>query len=98
MPWRACPSSTAALVPYKSTDPSPRVPRRIHMSEKIEDTIKLVVEEGKKRGFLTYTDMSRIMDDQFIPPDRMDQVFMALEDANIDLVDDAVGALEGGRP
>ncbi len=67
------------------------------MSEKFEDTIKLVVDEGKKRGFLTFTEMSRIMDDQFIPPDRMDQVFMALEDANIDLVDDAVGGIEGGR-
>ena len=64
------------------------------MSEKFEDTIKLVVEEGKKRGFLTYTEMSKIMDDQFIPPDKMDQVFGALEDSGIELVDDAVGLEE----
>ncbi|MFT4542081.1 MAG: RNA polymerase primary sigma factor [Planctomycetota bacterium] len=58
------------------------------MSDKIEETVKLLVEEGRTKGFLTYAEMSKLMDDQFIPPDRMDQVFIALEDAGVDVVED----------
>jgi len=65
------------------------------MSDKFEDTIKLVIEEGKKKGFLTYTEMSKLMDDQFIPPDKMDHVFVTLEDAGVEVLDDD-GALPEG--
>ncbi len=58
------------------------------MSERIEETIKLLVDEGRRKGFLSYTEMSRLMEDQFIPPDSMDQVFMALEDHGIEVVDE----------
>ena len=58
------------------------------MTDKIEQTIKLLAEQARSRGFLTYADMSKLMEDQFIPPDRMDQIFVGLEDAGIELVDD----------
>jgi RNA polymerase primary sigma factor len=59
------------------------------MSDKVEDTVKQLVEEGKKKGFLTYADMNRMLEDQFIPPDRMDQIFVALEDTGVEILDDA---------
>ena len=59
------------------------------MSEKIEDTLKLLIEEGRKKGFLTYSEMNKLLEDQFIPPDRMDQVFVSLEDAGVEVLDDA---------
>lgn len=59
------------------------------MTDKIDQTIKLLVDEGRPKGFLTYAEMSKLMEDQFLPPDKMDQVFMGLEDAGIDVVDDA---------
>ena len=58
------------------------------MTDKIDQTIKMLVDEGRKKGFLTYADMSKLMEDQFLPPDKMDQVFVGLEDAGIDVVDD----------
>ncbi|MEZ6018675.1 MAG: RNA polymerase sigma factor region1.1 domain-containing protein [Planctomycetota bacterium] len=58
------------------------------MSNKIETTVKLLVEENRRKGFLTYQDMSKLMDDQFLPPDQMDQVFMGLEDAGVEVTDD----------
>ncbi|MEL6907875.1 MAG: RNA polymerase sigma factor region1.1 domain-containing protein, partial [Planctomycetota bacterium] len=58
------------------------------MTDKIDQTIKLLVDEGRRKGFLTYADMSKLMEDQFLPPDKMDQVFVGLEDAGIDVVDD----------
>ena len=68
------------------------------MSDKIEETIKLLVEEGSRKNFLTYAEMSKLMDDQFFPPDRMDQVFIALEDAGIEVIDDPseAGTIEAG--
>ena len=66
------------------------------MSERIEDTIKLLVEEGRKKGFLTYGEMNKLLEDQFIPPDRMDQVFVALEDASVEVLDDASVPAAGG--
>jgi len=59
------------------------------MAEKIEDTIKQLITEGRKRGVLTYSEINRILEDQFLPPDRMDAVFMALEDSGIEVQDDA---------
>jgi len=59
------------------------------MSERIEDTIKQLVDEGRKKGFLTYTEMNRLLEDQFVPPERMDQIFVQLEDSGIEILDDA---------
>ena len=58
------------------------------MSEKIDDTIKALVDEGRRKGFLTYGDMNRLLEDQFLPPEQMDQVFIALEEGGVDVVDD----------
>jgi RNA polymerase primary sigma factor len=57
--------------------------------DRIEDIGKLLVEEGNRRGFLTYQEINKLLDDQFIPPDRMDQLFMILEDQGIEVVDEA---------
>jgi RNA polymerase primary sigma factor len=69
------------------------------MAEKIEETIKLLIDEGRKKGFLTYTEMNKLLEEQFIPPDRMDGIFVTLEDAGIDILDDAetAAAAEGEK-
>jgi len=59
------------------------------MAEKIEETIKHLVEEGRKKGVLTYSEMNKLLEEQFLPPDKMDAVFVALEDAGIEIQDDA---------
>jgi RNA polymerase primary sigma factor len=65
-------------------------------AEKAEETIKLLVEEGRKKGFLTYTEMNRLLEDQFIPPDRMDAIFLILEDSGVEMVDDEAVAARSG--
>jgi RNA polymerase primary sigma factor len=69
------------------------------MAEKIEETIKLLIDEGRKKGFLTYTEMNKLLEEQFSPPDRMDGIFVTLEDAGIDILDDAdtAAAAEGEK-
>ncbi len=68
------------------------------MSERIDETIKLLVDEGRRKGFLSYADMNRLMEDQFIPPDNMDQVFMALEDNGVEVLDEGDTGSESGLP
>ena len=63
------------------------------MTSKIETTVKLLVEENRRKGFLTYQDMSKLMEDQFLPPDQMDQVFLGLEDAGVEVTEDVDGDL-----
>jgi len=64
------------------------------MSGKFDEAIKVLVEEGQSRGFLTFGDMSRLLEDQFIPPDQLDQVFVALEEAGVDVVDENEDSLD----
>ncbi|MDE0891428.1 MAG: RNA polymerase sigma factor RpoD [Planctomycetota bacterium] len=66
------------------------------MNSKIDETIKTLVDEGRRTGYLTFTNMNKLMEDQFVPPDQMDQVFIALEEAGVDVVEDEdVGSTEG---
>ncbi len=65
------------------------------ITDKVDETMKLLVDEGKKKGFLTYADMNRLLEDQFLPPDKMDAVFVALEDSGIEILDDAEAAAGG---
>jgi len=59
------------------------------MSEKPEDTAKLLIEEGRKKGYLTFSEMNRLLEDQFVPPEKMDALFVQLEDHGIEILDDA---------
>jgi RNA polymerase primary sigma factor len=59
------------------------------MAERLEQTIDLLTEEGTKKGFLTYGEISAILEDRFVPPERMDQIFLALEEGGIEVVDDS---------
>jgi RNA polymerase primary sigma factor len=67
-------------------------------SSKIDETIKTLVDEGRTTGYLTFTNMNKLMEDQFVPPDQMDQVFIALEEAGVDVVEDEdVASTEGAQ-
>jgi len=59
------------------------------MSDKIEETVKQLIEEGRRKGYLTFAEMNKLLEDQFLPPDKMDQVFVALEDHGVEVLDDA---------
>ncbi len=58
------------------------------MADKLDQTIELLTEEGTKKGFLTYAEINVLLEDRFVPPERMDQIFIALEEQGIEVVDD----------
>jgi len=59
------------------------------MADKIEQVIDVLIEEGNRKGFLSYAEINTLLEDQFVPPERMDQLFVALEDQGVEVVDDS---------
>ena len=57
------------------------------MTVKIDATVKVLAAEGRTKGFLTYAEMNKLLEKQFVPPDKMDQILVGLEKAGIELVD-----------
>ncbi len=57
------------------------------MTEKTEDIVKLLTEEASSKGFLTFAEMTKLLEDHIVSHEKMDQVFVGLEEAGIELVD-----------
>ena len=58
------------------------------MADPIDQLTDVLLEEGTRKGFLSYGEINAMLEDQFVPPERMDQLFMTLEDQGIEVVDD----------
>jgi len=58
------------------------------MSQQIETTIETLVEEGNRKGYLSYAEINTMLEEQFIRPEAMDQLFMTLEEHGIEVIDD----------
>ncbi len=64
--------------------------------EKLDPATKLLLERGKKKGFVTYEEMNRILPDDVISGDNIDAILNLLEEQGIELVDETeIG--EGGE-
>ncbi len=59
------------------------------MSTKLDQTIDAILEEGARRGYLSYGEINGFLEDQFVPPERMDQIFVALEEGGVEVIDDS---------
>ena len=68
------------------------------MADRIDQIIEALLEEGNRKGFLSYAEINALLEDQFVPPERMDQLFMSLEDNGIEVVDDADSEEAGPIP
>ncbi|MHC4469977.1 MAG: RNA polymerase sigma factor region1.1 domain-containing protein, partial [Planctomycetota bacterium] len=55
---------------------------------KMEPEFKDLVEEGKRKGFLTYEEVNRLLPEDVVSGDKIDSVFSMLEEMGIELADD----------
>ena len=62
--------------------------------ERLEPYLNKLVEEGKKLGYLTYTEMNAILPEDLVTPEKVDQILAILDEAGIDLVDDDESELD----
>jgi RNA polymerase primary sigma factor len=69
------------------------------MVEKNEDGLKALLESGKEKGYLTYSQVNDHLPDDDANPEKIDQLLILLEDQGIELIDEAEAEeREGGNP
>src|SRR5476649_2446285 len=59
------------------------------MELKLDDGLKTLIEAGKKKGYLTYSQVNEFLPDDAVNPEKLDQLLMVLEEQGIDLIDEA---------
>lgn len=61
-------------------------PERIRL---IEERIAAITRKGKEKGFLTYEEINDDLPDEIISPARLDNLLMTLDEAGVQLIDEA---------
>src|SRR2546422_6741043 len=56
--------------------------------EKIDDGLKVLLEQGKEKGYLTYSQVNEYLPDDAVNPEKLDQLLMILEEQGIELIDE----------
>jgi len=59
------------------------------MPPTLEESIKLLIERGKGKGFLTYEELNELLPEDTIAPEKIDKVLMTLDEMGIDILDEA---------
>src|SRR5262245_6351532 len=57
--------------------------------EKLEESLKALLELGKDKGYLTYGQVNDFLPDDDASPDKIDQLLLMLEQADIQLIDES---------
>jgi RNA polymerase primary sigma factor len=57
--------------------------------EKIEEGLKALLEQGKEKGYLTYSQVNDHLPDDDANPEKIDQLLILLEDQGIELIDES---------
>src|SRR5271167_3266318 len=57
--------------------------------EKIDDSLKVLLESGKEKGFLTYDQVNDHLPDDDTNPEKIDQILILLEDQGIELIEES---------
>ncbi len=67
--------------------------------EKIDDGLKALLESGKEKGYLTYSQVNDHLPDDDANPEKIDQLLLLLEEQGIELIDESEAEeREGGAP
>ncbi|MFQ3652078.1 MAG: RNA polymerase sigma factor RpoD [Gemmataceae bacterium] len=57
--------------------------------EKLQESLKALLELGKEKGYLTYGQVNDFLPDEDASPDKIDQLILLLEQADIQLIDES---------
>jgi RNA polymerase primary sigma factor len=67
--------------------------------EKIDDGLKALLESGKEKGYLTYSQVNDHLPDDDANPEKIDHLLLLLEEQGIELIDESEAEeREGGGP
>ena len=54
----------------------------------VEEEIKGLIEQGKRKGFLTYEELNQFLPDDVVSPEYIDEILLTLDEKGIELVDE----------
>ncbi|MCG3136570.1 MAG: RNA polymerase sigma factor SigA [Phycisphaerae bacterium] len=60
-------------------------------SDPIEACVQQLLEKGTKLGYLTWEELNRKLPDEAITPDKLEEIMLRLDEAAIEMVDEAEG-------
>src|SRR5438105_2492111 len=59
------------------------------MDVKLDEGLKALIESGKHKGYLTYSQVNEILPDEAVNPEKLDQLLTVLEEQGIELIDES---------
>jgi RNA polymerase primary sigma factor len=63
------------------------LPREV--TDKLGPEVRALVEEGKKRGFVTYDELNKVLPDDLVSPEKLDTMLQMMDDLGIEMVENA---------
>ena len=54
----------------------------------VDPQVRLLIERGQSKGFLTYEELNEALPEDAISPDKIDTILMALDEAGVDIIDE----------
>src|SRR5207244_1413184 len=63
--------------------------RRALMELKVDEGLKALLESGKGKGYLTYSQVNDYLPDDAVNPEKLDQLLLVLEEHGIELIDES---------
>src|ERR1700736_168504 len=68
------------------------------MDLKIDEGLKALLESGKHKGYLTYSQVNDYLPDDAVNPEKLDQLLLILEEQGIELIDESEAGERGAGP
>jgi RNA polymerase primary sigma factor len=59
------------------------------MDLKLDEGLRALIESGKEKGYLTYSQVNDYLPDDAVNPEKLDQLLMLLEEQGIELIDES---------
>ena len=59
------------------------------MEVKLDEGLKTLLEQGKDKGYLTYSQVNDYLPDDAVNPEKLDQLLLVLEEHGIELIDES---------
>jgi RNA polymerase primary sigma factor len=61
----------------------------VSMDIKLDEGLKTLLEQGKDKGYLTYSQVNDYLPDDAVNPEKLDQLLLVLEEHGIELIDES---------
>jgi RNA polymerase primary sigma factor len=57
--------------------------------QRVDQALQVIIEKGKKKGYLTYEELNDDLPDEVISPNQLDSLLMTLDEIGVQLLDEA---------